>query len=1037
MPLEQVGVRLVAEQKAEYIKALQDSTKATQSMTKAVQDLAAKSSTSNKAVQQSTGGTTSSMQSMGGAVVALTSKSAMLAGGIAGLASTISTKLIDAVIDGAAAMFNMGKAGVSMAASLQETQVSLTALVSRERLQIGAAEDLNTAWDQAVPITEALLSKLRELSLTSPFQYSDVLMAFQMNKAFGASTQASLELTGAILDIAATAKFVPGVVERISYNFAQMALNSTITARDMRDLANAGLDVRTVFQEELGMSIENVNKKLKSGEMTFKEVSDAFVNYAEKNFGTAAEKMSRTFNGLISNFKDLAFFSSIDVFGPVLETVTLQFQGLFDTVNKWIEGGALKKVGIVLNEFLKMVLPIGEAGFTASMNFGKGMISGLAKTATETLKWGFNIVSQLAVGIVRGATTALVTAMNFVSSILSYWLQPHSPPKVAPDIDVWGMETMTTYLKGFTNADYSALKDVQGPIKNALSNMVTAGLIDEQAGTDIGKSLSIAISRALSSGKGMSEVIAQARGSLGPYGEQIATLIAKEFTLSTAMEAVAAAEEAVNRARQKETRETNKLTSVIDEYNALAKAGASKEVLNAKRAEFRQQKETAKQSIVQREEAENTLDTRKAELEQTKETIDLQKQLVDQLIDFSQVSASTFGAEGALGGAADILEEIASSFGGVFDAASTGADALKLELENFRTNIQNAFENLFKPLTTAFEEIRTELAKLQAPFDTLWSKIVEGYKTNIQPLFQTQIFQDLLTALETGNIGEIVKAFWRWMTDPTSGVLVTVSNQMVALSYALYQWTISPDGQAKLKAIGESIGRTIIAILFGDTGGQAALTESAFIRLIANMTKAVINITASLWKIGESIAKGVATGIIQEISKGTTWNDTLEDVLASGLSDAILTAISMLNPVTFVARLVSILAQSLRMAIQSIGTLTNSEPEKPDNSGKYKPSTGNARGGTTPNDEWSWTGEAGPEMIFPGRTSTVVSSKRILSALMSVRSGMADAQIANMRAYSPQTTIMPQGGNTFQLNANLQMPVSSIKQGFDAMRLLA
>ena len=160
MPLEQVGVRLVAEQKAEYVKALQDSTKATQSMTKAVQDLAAKSSTSNKAVQQSTSGTTSSMQSMGGAAVALTSKSAMLAGGIAGLASTISTKLIDAVVSGTTAIFNMGRAGVSMAASLQETQVSLTALVSRERLQIGAAEDLNTAWDQAVPITEALLSKI-------------------------------------------------------------------------------------------------------------------------------------------------------------------------------------------------------------------------------------------------------------------------------------------------------------------------------------------------------------------------------------------------------------------------------------------------------------------------------------------------------------------------------------------------------------------------------------------------------------------------------------------------------------------------------------------------------------------------------------------------------------------------------------------------------------------------------------------------------------------------------------------------------------
>ena len=101
--------------------------------------------------------------------------------------------------------------------------------------------------------------------------------------------------------------------ERLGYNLGQIISTGQITARDLRDLRMVGLDLADVFRQTLGKSIEEVNELLKTGGLTMEDVSRAVSEYADKNFGGAAERLAKTFSGLKSSIKDLFFFAGSDI----------------------------------------------------------------------------------------------------------------------------------------------------------------------------------------------------------------------------------------------------------------------------------------------------------------------------------------------------------------------------------------------------------------------------------------------------------------------------------------------------------------------------------------------------------------------------------------------------------------------------------------------------------------------------------------------------------------------------------------------------
>ena len=67
-------------------------------------------------------------------------------------------------------------------------------------------------------------------------------------------------------------------------------------------------------------------------------------------------------------------------------------------------------------------------------------------------EWGVDTIPQFAAGMMA-AINVVIGAIKAIGSVLADWLMPHSPPKVAPDIDTWGEQTGEQYGIGIGRAD--------------------------------------------------------------------------------------------------------------------------------------------------------------------------------------------------------------------------------------------------------------------------------------------------------------------------------------------------------------------------------------------------------------------------------------------------------------------------------------------------------------------------------------------------------------------------------------------------------
>ena len=272
-----------------------------------------------------------------------------------------------------------------------------------------------------------------------------------------------------------------------------------------------------------------------------------------------------------------------------------------------------------------------EAGQSVFEQFG----GQLTATANAAFSWGINIVTQLASGIIQGAAAALTTAMNYVASILSWFLAPGSPPRVAPDIDKWGQAAMNEYLTGFTTASFDILEGIQGPLSNVLSTLVMTGAMAAEDAAAmfnaIGADLTHAVSEFQQDGALLEGLLTRLGAVGGEFGEQLVELARRQFSMAEATDRLRQATEALALAQEDHVEAQSDVARIADEYNEMLLRGASYEELAAKRAEklaaerrAAQVKETLKAAEVEKKAAEGQIDIER-------ERLNLQSRLIDQM----------------------------------------------------------------------------------------------------------------------------------------------------------------------------------------------------------------------------------------------------------------------------------------------------------------------------------------------------------------------------------------------------------------------
>lgn len=779
MPLERTGVELVAEGASSYLGLIGAAEDATNSFIKSLQALAAEGDNMQKAFSN----ISPAVRTTGTDLAETEKQSSNLFGTLVGanFVANIVTQAFNSITHSVTGFI---QGAVGAVKEIQNLEITLESLIAREYVQAGAADNVSDALKLVGNAADDVMLKIKDISVISPFEYKQIVSTFTMSMQFGQTSEAALELTQAITDLAAVNKGIPGVLQRVTYNFSQMAMLNRITTRDVKDLRMAGLDMAKVFEEELGMSIKEVDDALQSGKMQFDEVNKAFVEFSKRNYGGAAAKAATTLDGLISTFNDIMFFLSADIFKPVIDRLTVAaneilgvFQGVIDSgIFKWV-GAAMDVAAEAAINLVKSLIPLKQT-FEVIDNGGQDIITHtfdplkfeLMRFGQEALQWaekafswGLNLVSQFASGIIEGAAATLGAAMDFVSGILSFFLGPGSPPRVAPEVDAWGTSTMTEFLKGFQEADFSILDSIEGSLKNVFATIYDDSRESAKAIAGFSKELASIMA---AGGQTPEDFYSRLTESAGEYGGELSELVRLQIELAGSAKQAEENQKALAAAQEAFQSASDSASALIDEYNRLLESGADKETLKAKR-------EQVKAALAQRKEAKKAyIETAKTAAEDEKaaeglsEKVKLQQMLVEQLIEYAKLQKEAAKADKAAKAAAKSDKAAGGGRAGVpavsmpdkeyklpsFGGASEQAEAV---FEDMKEKIKEKFGTLFAPLTAIYEgRIKPAFERIKLAWNTLTANISSVWKQYVVPVIEW--FKKLIPQETIDNILRVV-----------------------------------------------------------------------------------------------------------------------------------------------------------------------------------------------------------------------------------------------------------------------------------------
>lgn len=279
-----------------------------------------------------------------------------------------------------------------------------------------------------------LFEEIRALGLRSPYEFATVSDMFRQMLVFTGDSSLSVGLTEGLLDTSAAMGLTSEQTNRLAYNFGQILSVGKIMAVDLRQLSMLGFDLADVFENKLGMSIEQVNAALANGTLQTEDLARAFMEYADENFGGAAQRMSRTLQGLMSSFKDLFTFASADLLGPALNRVGEFLGRIFDTLTRMLEDGTIAEWGQSFFDWLDPILDkverIGEALGWLDPQLDEnrsytGSIADRPAPQRNMLDMGMN-----ALGIPQDVQLSIFAFLESLNS-LKLWWDTNSPPIIA------------------------------------------------------------------------------------------------------------------------------------------------------------------------------------------------------------------------------------------------------------------------------------------------------------------------------------------------------------------------------------------------------------------------------------------------------------------------------------------------------------------------------------------------------------------------------------------------------------------------------
>lgn len=299
------------------------------------------------------------------------------------------------------------------------------------------------------------------------------------------------------------------------------------------------------------------------------------------------------------------------------------------------------------------------------------LLRNINKLIQDNRAWGEQVLQNFASGLASGIRS-LVPFFAQLRAIFSYWLQPHSPPKLLPNLDKWGADALKIYLQGWTSGDFGELKTLGDAIEGVLRSFGSAGKIDQ--GDLVARIFGStqAVAKAVDEFRRLGSVSGDSlnaiRRAAGPAGDSIAGLVDSYFELQKATKNAAAAQENLNGITSRYSKLIDPLDKTIDEISRkqqdlqdaqrvdelqqelsnplLDWSTRQQDALELQRLELERQKralEGERDTAV--DTAQDKVDAAKKQQDAAQETFDKQQAALDQQIKLNDLAGEQAGIE--------------------------------------------------------------------------------------------------------------------------------------------------------------------------------------------------------------------------------------------------------------------------------------------------------------------------------------------------------------------------------------------------------
>lgn len=468
-------------------------------------------------------------------------------------------------------------------------------------------------------------------------------------------------------------------------------------------------------------------------EVTYAKLEEKFG--ALPDIGQSASAQMARLQASFQNIRDTLGSALLPAFTTVVAGVNRLVSAFSDAI---AEGGSLfpiiTQIGAALSIAADAFFEFADFVANALDSITQDTSMTIADTIAGALRWGVELVAAFAEGIVQAASSVLVQAMNFISNMLTSWLAPGSPPKVAPGLKDWGIAAMGEFLGGMTEADFAILEEVQKPLQKILEGPAFAdlskGLAESLAGGDRGGFLK------------------QLTESSEIFGAEIAQLADLNFQLADSVSMVENAEQALAQSRENLTKAQADINTETLKYNQLLRDGASPAILNAQMAQIEAAEESLRVSQEQAKAQQEVIDQGQSRIAELTEEEQLQSNLVDQLLQVNDAlnqqeraqagaGAARAGgggrraAAGRGGGGGAIAEMAMPALSGLAGGLATG---IGTAIEGVKAQMQAAFADIFAPLQEAWANIKEDIFDLGRVWDAFaatvgsaWDKLKEQF----------------------------------------------------------------------------------------------------------------------------------------------------------------------------------------------------------------------------------------------------------------------------------------------------------------------